>query len=184
MNTWKSALVGSFRDITQMLALPPSLLPPALPSSLLSDGYPGEAEIMGALRLCASQVSFSLQKAHKPSLHKVKPGLLWSLHFFCGIPFRLVSKEPQELTHPPRPKTAPATVVFHKTDLFQEDYHDQSKVTVLSYRFNFKISIRWRRLAEAWRPRLLTGKPALHQRLHRACSRKAALFSLLPRNTT
>lgn len=129
------------------------------------------------------QVSFSLQKAHKPSLHKVKPGLLWSLHSFVGSPSGWTQRSPRSSPIHPCPKTAPATVVFHKTDLFQED-HDQSKVTVLSYRFNFKISIRCRRPAEAWRPHLLTGKPALHQCLHRACSRKAALFSLLPRNTT
>ena len=88
-----------------MLALPPSLLPPALPSSLCSDGCPGEAEITGALQLCAplSGRLFTL-KGPQTTAAQGENRTVVVTAIFAGIPFPLDSKEPQELTHPPLPQ--------------------------------------------------------------------------------
>lgn len=163
MSTWKSALVGSFRDRTQMLALPSSLLPSCSPFSLLWQlSWGSRNHTITKALVTVSGHLFTLKGPQTKSAQgEIKTVAVFE--YFRRLLFSLDSTEPQKLTHPPLPTTVPLTAVSFKTELFQEDYYDQSKATVLSYWFNFKISTRGRRLTEAWRPHLLSNKPALHQ---------------------
>lgn len=126
-------LQGHTSDVCLASLPAPSLLPPALPSSLCYDGCPGEADITGALQLCAplSRWLFT-PKGPQTKSAQSETGLLRSLHFLQGSPSHWTQRSPRSSPTHPCPKTGPVTVLFHKTELFQEDYHDQSKVTVLS----------------------------------------------------
>lgn len=83
-----------------MRALPPSLLPPALPSSLCSDGSPGEAEIAGELWLCAF-LSGQLFTPKGPHTKSAQSGTRTAMGtaLFMGIILPAGLKEPHELTH-------------------------------------------------------------------------------------
>lgn len=101
----------------------------------LSWGSRNRRSIMGFMP--TFQVSFLLQRTHKPSLHKVQPGLLWyPLGFLCRDPYP-TQWSPRSS---PIPKTDRAIGVFHKTELLQENCQDQNQVAVLSHGFHSKYA--------------------------------------------
>jgi len=128
-----------------MLALPPSLLHPALSSSLRCDGSPGEAEIAGALQLCAPlSGQLFTPKGPQTNYAQSETRTVVVTALFVGISFLLDSKEPWELMHPPLPQNSSCNSGFPQDRVLpgRLPLSEQSDCPILWIQFQTKHQVR------------------------------------------